>query len=91
FEVTVFLGPLRAEGTPVIQRVTYENVKSTRVVDINMGRGGSSNIAGSDSAEGIMRPHRSAKKGAKRDRPSIREYGPLDGIEQPEDRELIEE
>jgi len=91
FEVTVVLGPLRAEGTAVVQRIVYEDPKSMRVVNVEVGRSGQGHAASADSAESILR--RPARRGRDddRDRPSNREYEWLDGTEEPEDREIAEE
>ena len=91
FQVTVVNGPIRAEGTTVMQRIVYENQNSMKVVDVTMGRSGEGRTADADSAESIMRPLRRKGRDEKGDRLSSREYRRPEGTEEPKDREISEE
>jgi hypothetical protein len=89
--VTVFLGPIRAEGTTDVQRVTYENRDSMKVVNVDAGRTGQGSAASPNSAEGIMRKTHKAGPAVPVDRASER-IGPwTGGTEEPQDREIAGE
>ena len=56
FMVTVFNGPLSADGAAAIQRITYANRRSMQVLQVTSGRSNMGSAPGPDSAESIMRP-----------------------------------
>lgn len=91
FTVTVVLGPLQAEGTAAVQRITYENRNSLNVVDVSMGRTGEGSTGSPDSAEGILRQPRRPQQTDKLDRAAERGDQWSGGPDEPADREIAAE
>ena len=91
FAVTVINGPLCRPGGTTVQRVTYENHSSMKVVAIETGRGGQERVSAPDSAEGIMRQPRRARP-HEADVSSFGRDGQRSGeYQQPPDREIDQE
>ena len=94
FVVAIFNGPIMAPGTTPVQRVTYEDRNSMRVIDVAGGRGGLNPVGSTDSAEGLLRTSRSTpidnRRGRLLDRQSGRR-GWSNDTKEPQDREISEE
>ncbi|MCH7814367.1 MAG: Flp pilus assembly protein CpaB [Planctomycetes bacterium] len=94
FEVVIFNGPIMAPGTIPVQRVTYEDRSSMRVVDVTGGRGGLNPVGSADSAEGLLRTSRFNLNDNRRSRLLDRQSGRRGwskDTEEPKDREISEE
>ncbi len=91
YTVTVVNGPIRAEGTSTVQRVTYENRYSMRVTDVSLGRTGEGYAGSPDSTEGIMRRTRPAHTVDVLDPAAVRDANWTGGSTEPQDREIAVE
>jgi len=90
FAVTVFNGPLRADGTAGVQQVIYKNRRSMEVVNVGAGRSGEGRAESPDAAESILRDSRRGGP-EQQDRYPDRAAGGSAWIRQPQDREIPEE
>lgn len=88
FAVTVFNGPIRADGGTAVQQVVYRNKESMKVVEIHSGRTTAGDAGGGES---IIRQPRPTRSSGDPTRLFNRASGYLPGQDQPQDREMTEE